>query len=70
MSIDLVTVILTSVKLISFLSLYRYREQIEKVTRLREETVRAIIKNCSDIVMFKESVSQHLKHLQEYAEAN
>ncbi|EIM90401.1 uncharacterized protein STEHIDRAFT_75157 [Stereum hirsutum FP-91666 SS1] len=47
-----------------------YREQIEKVTRLREETVRAIIKNCSDIVMFKESVSQHLKHLQEYAEAN
>lgn len=32
--------------------------------------MRAIIKNSSDIVMFKEEVSKHLKHLRDFAEAN
>jgi hypothetical protein len=47
----------------------RYREQVEKVTRLRDETVRAIVKNSTDIAMFKEEVSQQLKGLREFAEA-
>lgn len=48
----------------------RYKEQIAKVNRLRDETVREIIKNSSDIVMFKEEVSKQLKHLRDFAEAN
>ncbi|KAI0736882.1 HEC/Ndc80p family-domain-containing protein [Fomitopsis betulina] len=47
-----------------------HREQIDKVNRLKDETMRAIIKNSSDIVMFKEEVSKHLKHLRDFAEAN
>ncbi|KAI0933915.1 hypothetical protein AcV5_005931 [Taiwanofungus camphoratus] len=47
-----------------------YREQIDKVNRLKDETMRAIIKNSSDIVMFKEEVSKQLKHLRDFAEAN
>jgi kinetochore protein NDC80 len=47
-----------------------YREQVEKVTRLRDDTVRAIIKNSHDIAVFKEEVSQQLKHVREFAEEN
>ncbi|KAF8633723.1 hypothetical protein AX17_004381 [Amanita inopinata Kibby_2008] len=47
-----------------------YREQIEKVSRLKEETVRAIIKNSHDIAMFKEEVSRHLRELREFAEGS
>jgi len=47
-----------------------HREQIEKVNRLKDETMRAIIKNSSDIVLFKEEVSKQLKALREFAEAN
>lgn len=47
---------------------FRYREQIDKVARLREETVRAIIKNSTDMGIFKEEVSRHLKHLRDFAE--
>lgn len=47
-----------------------YREQMDKVDRLRDETVRAIIKNSSDIVTFKEEVSKQLKYLRDFAEAN
>jgi kinetochore protein NDC80 len=39
------------------------------VTRLRDETVRAIVKNSTEIAMFKEEVSQQLKSLREFAEA-
>jgi kinetochore protein NDC80 len=45
-----------------------YREQEEKVNRLRDDTVRAIIKNSNDIAMFKEEVSRHLRDLREFAE--
>ncbi|TFY68906.1 hypothetical protein EVG20_g3376 [Dentipellis fragilis] len=45
-----------------------YREQVEKVARLKDETIRAIVKNSSDIVMFKEEVSAQLNHLRECAE--
>jgi kinetochore protein NDC80 len=48
--------------------LIRYREQVEKVARLREETVRAIVKNSTEIAMFKEEISQQLKNLREFAE--
>jgi kinetochore protein NDC80 len=48
----------------------RYREQEEKVNRLREETVRAIIKNTNDIALFKEEVSRHLRELREFVEAD
>ena len=51
------------------LLLIRYREQVEKVTRLREETVRAIVKNSTEIAMFKEEISQQLRSLREFAEA-
>jgi kinetochore protein NDC80 len=47
----------------------RYREQVEKVTRLRDETVRAIVKNSTEVAMFKEEISQQLKNLQDFAEA-
>ena len=47
---------------------YSYREQIEKVSRLKEETVRGIIKNSHDIAIFKEEVSGHLRELREFAE--
>ncbi|KAF8892608.1 HEC/Ndc80p family-domain-containing protein [Infundibulicybe gibba] len=48
---------------------FDYREQIEKVSRLKEETVRAIIKNSHDIAMFKEEVSRHLRELREFPES-
>lgn len=48
----------------------RYREQVQKIERLRDETVRAIIKNSSDMVTFKEEVSKQLKYLKDFAEAN
>ncbi|KZT11476.1 uncharacterized protein LAESUDRAFT_272490 [Laetiporus sulphureus 93-53] len=47
-----------------------FREQVDKVNRLKDETTRAIIKNSSDIVQFKEEVSKQLKHLRDFAEAN
>jgi kinetochore protein NDC80 len=47
----------------------RYREQVDKVARLRDETVRAIVKNSTEIAMFKEDVSQQLKSLRDFAEA-
>jgi kinetochore protein NDC80 len=46
-----------------------YREQVEKISRLKEETVRNIIKNSHDIAIFKEEVSQHLRDLREFVEA-
>jgi len=46
----------------------RYGEQVEKVTRLRDETVRAIVKNCTEIAIFKEEISQQLKNLRDFAE--
>lgn len=49
---------------------FSHREQIDKVERLRDETIRAIIKNSSDIVTFKEEVSTQLKDLRDFAEAN
>ncbi|GJE86872.1 HEC/Ndc80p family-domain-containing protein [Phanerochaete sordida] len=47
-----------------------YKEQVAKVNRLRDDTVREIIKNSSEIVMFKEEISKQLKHLRDFAEAN
>ena len=48
----------------------RYQEQIERVDRLRDETVRMILKSSSDIAAFKEEVSGHLSHLRQFAEEN
>ncbi|KIK59692.1 hypothetical protein GYMLUDRAFT_74134 [Collybiopsis luxurians FD-317 M1] len=45
-----------------------YREQMERVNRLKNETVRAIIKNGSEIAEFKTEVSKRLKELRECAE--
>ncbi|EAU88162.2 hypothetical protein CC1G_03834 [Coprinopsis cinerea okayama7 len=49
---------------------FDYREQIEKISRLKEETVRAILKNSHEIAMFKEEVSRHLRELREFAESD
>lgn len=46
---------------------FDYQEQIAKVSRLKDETVRAIIKNSHEITMFKEEVSRHLRELREFA---
>jgi hypothetical protein len=46
-----------------------YKEQIEKVSRLKEDTVRAILKNSQEIAIFKEEVSKHLQELRGFAEA-
>lgn len=45
-----------------------YREQVERVNRLREETIRAIVKNSSDIAEFKGEVAKRLRELRECAE--
>ncbi|KAJ7134966.1 HEC/Ndc80p family-domain-containing protein [Mycena crocata] len=47
---------------------FDYGEQLEKVSRLKEETVRAIIKNSTEIAMFKEEVSRCLTDLRVFAE--
>jgi len=46
-----------------------YREQVDKVSRLKDETIRSIVKNTHDIVIFKEEVSRHLLELRDFAEA-
>jgi kinetochore protein NDC80 len=43
--------------------------QIDKVARLKEETIRAIIKSSHEVAMFKEEVSRHLTELRGVAEA-
>lgn len=48
----------------------RYQEQIEKTDRLREETVKAIVKSTNDMCVFKEQVSEHLSNLRQFAEEN
>jgi len=45
-----------------------YKEQLEKVLRLKEDTVRAILKNSQEIALFKQEVSRHLQELREFAE--
>ena len=50
-------------------SVISYREQVEKVGRLRDETVRAIVRNSTEIAMFKEEISQQLKSLRDFTEA-
>ena len=49
---------------------HSYAEQVDKVNRLRDDTVRAIIKNSNDAVMFKEEVSRQLKQLHDFAQTN
>ncbi|KAH9483757.1 putative kinetochore protein NDC80 [Psilocybe cubensis] len=48
---------------------FSYQEQIEKVNRLKEDTVRAILKNSQEIANFKQEVSRHLQELREFTEA-
>ncbi|KDR73445.1 hypothetical protein GALMADRAFT_141939 [Galerina marginata CBS 339.88] len=48
---------------------FSYKEQVEKVSRLKEDTVRAILKNSQEIAMFKQEVSRHLQELRDFAEA-
>ncbi|KAH9053845.1 HEC/Ndc80p family-domain-containing protein [Lactarius vividus] len=38
-----------------------YREQVQKIARLQEETVRAIVKNSTEIAMFKEMTFSAIK---------
>ncbi len=40
---------------------------MQKIARLQEETVRAIVKNSTEIAMFKEMTSQQLKDLRDFA---
>ncbi|KAF9227997.1 hypothetical protein BS17DRAFT_774616 [Gyrodon lividus] len=47
---------------------FDYREQIAKVARLKDETIRAIAKNSNEIGLFKEEVSAQLRHLREFVE--
>jgi kinetochore protein NDC80 len=52
------------------LLLRSYLEQIEKTDRLRDETVKAIVKSTNDMCVFKEQVSEHLGTLRQFAEEN
>jgi kinetochore protein NDC80 len=45
-----------------------YREQIAKVSRLKDETIRAIAKNSNEIGLFKEEVSAQLRRLRDFVE--
>lgn len=47
-----------------------YREQQEKIARVKEETIRAIIKNSTEIAEMKEAVARQLKYVQDVVEAN
>ncbi|KAJ3830027.1 HEC/Ndc80p family-domain-containing protein [Lentinula raphanica] len=47
---------------------FDYREQVERVNRLKDETVRAIIKSSSDIAEFRGEVAKKLRELRECAE--
>ncbi|KAF9246586.1 HEC/Ndc80p family-domain-containing protein [Melanogaster broomeanus] len=47
---------------------FDYREQIAKIARLKDETIRAIAKNSNEIGLFKEEVSAQLAHLREFVE--
>ena len=47
----------------------RYQEQVEKVLKLKEHTVRAIIKCSHDIAMFKNEVSRNLADVKDFAES-
>jgi len=47
-----------------------YREQQEKVARVKDETIRAIIKNSTEIAELKEAVARQLKYVQDVVEAN
>ncbi|KAF7291020.1 PPM-type phosphatase domain-containing protein [Mycena chlorophos] len=49
---------------------FQYHEQVEKVARLKDETVRAIIKNSTDITRFKAALSKHLAELSDAAKAD
>ena len=53
----------------SFFSRTSYKEQIEKVSRLKEDTIHAILKNTQEIAMFKQEVSRHLQDLRDFVEA-
>ena len=46
----------------------RYREQLDKVARLKEDTVRAIVKSSTELGLFKDEVSRHLKQLREFTQ--
>ncbi|EPQ58622.1 hypothetical protein GLOTRDRAFT_37261 [Gloeophyllum trabeum ATCC 11539] len=48
----------------------QYAEQVERVNRLKEETVRVILKNCNDIGAFKREVESRLNAVKVYAENN
>jgi len=43
---------------------------MEKVNKLKEDTVRAILKNSQDIALFKEEVSRHLQELRNFTETD
>ncbi|KAF7357529.1 putative kinetochore protein NDC80 [Mycena sanguinolenta] len=45
-----------------------YQEQVERVSRLKEATLREIVKSTNKIAMFKAEVSQHLTDLRVFAE--
>ncbi|KAH7916015.1 HEC/Ndc80p family-domain-containing protein [Hygrophoropsis aurantiaca] len=47
---------------------FNYREQVAKVGRLKDDTIRAIAKNSNEIAMFKDEVSAQLRHLREFVE--
>jgi len=47
-----------------------YREQQEKVARVKDETIRAIIKNSTEIAEMKEAIARQLKYVQDVVEAN
>lgn len=54
---------------LTYILAHSYKEQIEKVSRLKEDTVRAILKNSQEIAIFKEEVSKHLQELRSFTEA-
>ncbi|TRM61738.1 HEC/Ndc80p family-domain-containing protein [Schizophyllum amplum] len=47
-----------------------YTEQVEKVDRLKKQTIHAILKSGEDIADLKKEVSQHLNEMREYAETD
>ena len=57
-------------QVIDLMTFNRYQEQIERVDRLKDETIRTILKSSSDMAAFKEEVSSHLNTLRQYTDEN
>lgn len=54
---------------IHLMSVSRFREQVDKLEKAKVELMREMLQSASEIVAFKEEVSQNLQYLLDTAES-